>query len=261
MKRKTIFALLSLAAILTLCACAAAPRSDGTENTDAVEAADSAEEADDMATGDAALDNPRNQDGIGERELLAVSFGTSYNDARRLSIGGVEDALEAAFPDWSVRRGFTSQIVLDHVAKRDGVSMDNVSAALNRAVSNGVKYLVVQPTHLMDGFEYHDLAEEVEQYADAFANLSMGAPLLTSDDDFARVAEAVRASTAEYDDGDTAICLMGHGTEAASNAVYGRMQEEFAAQGMDHYYLGTVEAEPSLEDLLEAVKAGSYTKV
>ena len=207
------------------------------------------------------LDNPRNQDDIGEQELLVVSFGTSYNDARRLSIGGVEDALAAAYPDWSVRRAFTSQIVLDHVQERDGVTMDNVRDALDRAVANGVRTLVVQPTHLMNGFEYTELADELASRAGEFEYVAIGAPLLTTDDDFRRVAEAVTASAAEYGDGETALCLMGHGTEAASNGVYEKMQGVLTDMGAQNCYVGTVEAEPSLEDVLSAVQSGDYKRV
>ncbi|MBQ6207758.1 MAG: sirohydrochlorin cobaltochelatase [Oscillospiraceae bacterium] len=210
---------------------------------------------------DAASDNPRNQDGIGERELLVVSFGTSYNETRRLSIGAIESALETAFPDWSVRRAFTSGMILKRLKERDGISMDNVSKALDRAAANGVKTLVVQPTHLMNGFEYQELADALASRADAFEAVSIGAPLLTSDDDFRRVAEAVADATAEYDDGETAIVLMGHGTEADSNGVYEKMQGVFTEAGKAHYYVGTVEATPSLEDVLSAVRAGNYKNV
>ena len=210
---------------------------------------------------DAASDNPRNQDGIGERELLVVSFGTSYNETRRLSIGAIESALETAFPDWSVRRAFTSGMILKRLKERDGISMDNVSEALDRAAANGVKTLVVQPTHLMNGFEYQELADALASRADAFEAVAIGAPLLTSDDDFRRVAEAVADATAEYDDGETAIVLMGHGTEADSNGVYEKMQGVFTEAGKAHYYVGTVEATPSLEDVLSAVRAGSYKNV
>ena len=206
-------------------------------------------------------DNPRNQDGIGEQEMLVVSFGTSYNETRRLSIGAIESALEAAFPDWSVRRAFTSGMILKRLRERDGISMDNVSEALDRAADNGVKTLIIQPTHLMNGFEYQELADEIASRADAFEHVAIGAPLLTSDDDFRRVAEAVAAATAEYDDGETAIVLMGHGTEADSNGVYEKMQGVFTEAGKAHYYVGTVEATPSLEDVLSAVQAGNYKKV
>ena len=219
------------------------------------------DDKDNYNTGDASMDNPRNQDRIGERELLVVSFGTSFNDSRRLTIGTIENTLEAAFPDWSVRRGFTSQIIIDHIKSRDDVSIDNVPDALRRAVSNGVKTLVVQPTHLMSGFEYQELADEISNYADGFEAVAIGEPLLTSDDDFFRVADAVIKATAQYDDGETAICFMGHGTEADSNGVYAKMQSVLTEKGADNYYIGTVEAAPTLEDVLAMVRARDYLKV
>ena len=223
--------------------------------------AEEAEEEENYETGDAALDDPLNQDEIGEKELLVVSFGTSFNDSRRLTIGAIENALKEAYPDWSVRRGFTSQIIIDHVKSRDGEVIDNVAEALERAIENGVKTLVVQPTHLMPGFEYTDLKNELAEYADAFEQIVLSEPLLVSDEDFTAVAEAVVAATKDYDDGETAICFMGHGTEADSNAVYAKMQTVLSDAGMENYFVGTVEAEPSVEDVLEAVQAGNYNKV
>ncbi len=230
------------------------------EETAPSEAAET-EEEENYETGDASLDDPRNADGIGEKELLVVSFGTSFNDSRRLTIGAIEQKLAEQFPDWSVRRGFTSQIIIDHVAKRDGIRIDNVGEALERAAANGVKVLVVQPTHLMDGFEYNDLRDELAEYADAFERIELGDPLLTIDRDYDMVAEAIVDATAEYDDGETAIVFMGHGTEAASNAVYAKMQTILSEAGCEHYYIGTVEAEPSVRDVLEKVQAGSYKRV
>ena len=218
-------------------------------------------EEENYETGDAFLDNPRNQDGIGEKELLVVSFGTSFNDSRRLTIGAIEEALQEAYPDWSVRRAFTSQIIIDHVRSRDGEAIDNVTEALERAAANGVRTLVVQPTHLMSGFEYTDLKNELAEYADTFEQVVLGVPLLNTDEDFSRVAAAVKAATEEFDDGETAICFMGHGTEADSNGVYAGMQQVMEDAGYLNCFIGTVEAEPSVEDVLEAVRAGSYTKV
>lgn len=227
----------------------------------ASEAEAEAEEEENYNTGDASLDNPRNQDDIGEKELLVVSFGTSYNDNRRLTIGAIEERMEQEFSDYAVRRGFTSQIIIDHVKSRDGVAIDNVGEALNRAADNGVKTLVIQPTHLMNGLEYTDLVNEVGEFADAFEQVAVGEPLLTSDEDFQAVIQAITEDTAEYDDGETAICFMGHGTEAESNQVYGKLQELLTAAGHENYFVGTVEAAPSLEDVLAAVKEGNYKKV
>ena len=189
------------------------------------------------------------------------SFGTSYNDSRRLTVGAIENDLESAFPDFSVRRGFTSNIIIDHVNKRDNVLIDDVDAAMNRAVDNGVKTLVVQPTHLMHGLEYDELVKEVGNYADAFDQVVFGEPLLSSDDDFAKVEKAITEWTADYDDGKTAICFMGHGTEADSNEVYQKMQDLLTKDGYANYFVGTVEATPSLEDVLAKVQAGDYERV
>lgn len=216
---------------------------------------------DDAGTGDASKDKARNEDGIGENELLVVSFGTSYNDNRRLTIGAIEDALEKAFPEYSVRRGFTANIIIEHVVRRDGEVIDDVTEALERAKANGVKNLLVQPTHLMNGYEYSDLANELAAYAKDFASIKIGAPLLTSDDDFARVAQAMVDATASYDDGKTAICFMGHGTEAASNGIYAKMQKILTDGGHTNYFIGTVEAEPTVEDVLKLVQDGKYERV
>ena len=223
--------------------------------------AEDAEEEENYETGDASLDDPLNADEIGEKELLVVSFGTSFNDSRRLTVGGIERALQKAFPDWSVRRAFTSQIIIDHVKNRDGEVIDNVTEALDRAVENGVKTLVVQPTHLMHGYEYTDLVNELAEYADAFESITVGEPLVNSEEDFALTAAVLADVTADYDDGKTAIVYMGHGTEAASNEIYAKMQQLMTDAGYENYFIGTVEAEPTLEDVLALVQAGSYERV
>ncbi len=255
--KKLLALLLSATLLLTLLAACGAP-SEGEQTDPEPTQTTEAEEPD---TGDASKDDPRNQDEIGESELLVVSFGTSYNDSRRLTIGAIEGALEKAFPDYAVRRGFTSQIIIDHVKDRDGVTIDNVGQALDRAVANGVKTLVVQPTHLMNGLEYTDLVNELAQYSDAFEKVAVGQPLLTSDEDFQAVMTAITEATKEYDDGKTAICFMGHGTEADSNAVYAKMQTTLTEAGYANYYVGTVEATPSLDDVLAAVQKGEYERV
>ena len=257
---------LTLASLLSGCAYPAV--TSGTVNGNAGEASESAEapeedfleDEENYETGDASLDDPLNEDGIGENELLVVSFGTSYNDSRRLTIGAIERELKEAFPDHSVRRAFTSQIIIDHVKKRDGEVIDNVTEALQRAMDNGVRNLVVQPTHLMHGYEYNDLADELSEYADAFDSIVISEPLLSTDEDFKKVIEAVVRATAEYDDPKTAICFMGHGTEAESNSVYAKMQDMIKEAGYDNYYIGTVEATPTLEDVVELVKQGDYEK-
>jgi len=264
-KRKIIALMLVLTMIMMVIAgCSSKNDAEEQQEEEQQEEEGEAEEEDEenYETGDASLDDPRNGDEIGEKELLVVSFGTSFNDSRRLTIGAIEGAMEKAFPEFSVRRGFTAQIIIDHVFNRDGEVIDNFGQALDRAVANGVKTLVVQPTHLMHGLEYNDVVDELAQYSDAFDQIVVGEPLLTSDEDFERVAKAIYEATKSYDDGETAICFMGHGTEAESNEVYAKMQTVFDSLGYENYFVGTVEAEPSLEDLLTAINdKGTYKKV
>ena len=229
-------------------------------------------------TGDAGNDDPRNEDEIGENELLVVSFGTSFNGSRAADIKGIEDALQAAYPDWSVRRAFTAQIIINHVQARDGEKIDNMGQALDRAVANGVKNLVVQPTHLMHGAEYDEMCEAVEQYKDKFESVAIAEPLLGEVGEDATVIntdkEAVAAAiTAEavkvagYDDAaadGTAFVFMGHGTSHTAKISYSQMQTTMQTLGYDNVFIGTVEGEPedtACDAVIEKVKEAGYTKV
>ena len=234
-----------------------------------------------LDTGDASLDDPRNADDIGEKEILVVSFGTSYNDSRVADIKGIEDAIQAAFPDWSVRRAFTAQIIINHVQARDGEFIDNMDQALQRAVDNGVKQLVIQPTHLMHGAEYDELMESVNAFADKFEAVAVAEPLLGEvgndatviNEDKAAVAEAiVSAALAETDyaamedaanDG-TAFVFMGHGTAHVAKVTYSQMQTQMNTLGYNNVFIGTVEGEPeetACENVIEAVSAAGYKNV
>lgn len=201
------------------------------------------------------------QDTIGENELLVISVGTGYPETRRLTIDAIVGALGRAFPEYTVCRGFTNQVIIDRIKEREGISIDNVAEALTRAEANGVKNLVIQPTHLMDGFEYRKMVLEAEKHRDAFVSLSIGAPLLTSEEDFQLVAEALVSCTAAYHDGKTAVCYMGHGTETASNEVYEKMQKLLWESGRKNYFIGTMEAAPTAKDILAMVKTGKYSRV
>lgn len=232
-------------------------------------------------TGDASKDDSRNQDDIGENELLVVSFGTSFNDSRVADIKGIEDALQEAFPDWSVRRAFTAQIIINHVQARDGEKIDNMDQALERAVENNVKNLVIQPTHLMHGAEYDELVEAVEAYKDQFESVKIAEPLLGEvgedasvvNDDKAAVAKAITAQaveTAGFDSLDaakedgTAFVFMGHGTSHTAKISYSQMQTQMSDLGYENVFIGTVEGEPeetACEAVIEAVAEAGYKKV
>jgi len=232
-------------------------------------------------TGDASLDDTLNQDGIGENEILVVSFGTSFNDSRAKDISGIEKAIAAAYPDWSVRRAFTAQIIINHIQARENAPIDNMEQALDRAVANGVKNIIIQPTHLMHGAEYDEMKEAVEKYADKFESVAISEPLLgtvgaTGDevnDDKKTVSEAVTAEAlkdAGYDsieaakaDG-VAFVFMGHGTSHTAKVSYTQVQNQMLELGYDNVWIGTVEGEPEeteCEYVIDAVAEAGYKKV
>lgn len=234
-----------------------------------------------LDTGDASLDDPRNADEIGEKEILVVSFGTSFNDSRVEDVKGTEDALQEAFPDWSVRRAFTAQIIINHVQARDNEAIDNMEQALERAAANGVKELVIQPTHLMHGAEYDEMMEALEAYQDKFEKIAVAEPLLGEvgndatviNADKAAVAAAVVADTAadggfadaaDAKEQGTAFVMLGHGTAHVAKVTYSQMQTQMAELGYDNVFIGTVEGEPeetACEAVIEAVKEAGYKNV
>ena len=193
--------------------------------------------------------------------ILVVSFGTSYNDSRHITIGAIEDAIRETYPDYDVRRAFTAQIIIDKLAERDGIVIDNFEQAMDKLVEEGVQKVVVQPTHLMAGYEYTDVLNSLQSnYADKFEAIVLGDPLLTSDEDYSEGVEAICDATAEYDDGQTAICFMGHGTEADSNEDYTHLQQVLTDAGHTSYFVGTVEATPTFDDVVEAAQAAGFTR-
>ena len=234
-----------------------------------------------LDTGDASKDDPRNQDEIGEKELLVVSFGTSFNDSRVADIKSIEDALQAANPDWSVRRAFTAQIIINHIQARDGEKIDNMEQALERAIANGVKQLVVQPTHLMHGAEYDEMCAAIEKVRDKFESVEIAEPMLGEvgndatviNADKEAVAKAVVAaalsesgyeSTAAAKEAGVAYVLMGHGTAHVAKVTYSQMATQMEKLGYENVFIGTVEGEPedtSCEAVIAAVKEAGYTTV
>ena len=234
-----------------------------------------------LDTGDASKDDPRNQDEIGEKELLVVSFGTSFNDSRVADIKSIEDALQAANPDWSVRRAFTAQIIINHIQARDGEKIDNMEQALERAVANGVKQLVVQPTHLMHGAEYDEMCAAIDKVRDKFGSVEIAEPMLGEvgsdttviNADKEAVAKAVVAaalsesgyeSTAAAKEAGVAYVLMGHGTAHVAKVTYSQMATQMDKLGYENVFIGTVEGEPedtSCEAVIAAVKEAGYTTV
>lgn len=237
--------------LLAFAGCSGAPAADSGEGETP---ADPAGEAPETAPGEAA------PEAAASKVLLVTSFGTSYNDNRDLSIGSIEQKLQAAYPDYEVRRAFTSQIIIDKLKERDGLEIDNVTEAMDRLVSDGVREVVVQPTHVMSGFEYDDVAAEVAPYADKFDSFKVGSPLLVSDADYDEVVSIITGETKGYDTEGAAIVFMGHGTEHEANAAYAKLQQHLTDAGYANYFVGTVEATPTLDDVLALVQNSGAKK-
>ena len=239
---------------MTGCSNTSQPAPDASNESGAADVSDSALESQDPSSADSSSDT-------GKKVLLVVSFGTSYNDNRDLSIGSIENALQTAYPEYEVRRAFTSQIIIDKLKERDGLEIDNVTQAMDRLVADGIKEVIVQPTHVMNGYEYDDVIAEITPYEDKFDSFKVGNPLLISDDDYKEVVSILTEQTKEYNVPETAIVFMGHGTEHEANATYAKLQQFLIDGGYNNYFIGTVEATPSLEDVLSLVKDSGAQKV
>lgn len=240
MKLKKIFAAVLTGAMLAgLCGC-------GTASPSTEKAAEDAA----AVKGDAS-----------KKAILVVSFGTSYNETREATIGAIEKAIEASFPDYDVRRAFTSQTIIDKLKERDGEEIDNVTEAMDRLVSDGIGTLVVQPTHVMNGYEYEEMLELCAPYEDRFVSVSYGKPMLTSAEDYEEAIEAVAAETPEMTADDTAVIFVGHGTEHFANATYSALAYRLNADGYKKTFVGTVEAYPDMDDIKEKVAESGVSKV
>lgn len=186
--------------------------------------------------------------------VLAVSFGTSYRETREKAIGAIEQEIRDAFPGFEFRRAYTSPTICRILRERDGIEIDNVQEALERLAKDGYERVVVQTTHVICGFEYDRMKETVDSYRDRFAELACGRPLLDMDQDYRDVALVLGEELAEFRKPGTDIVLMGHGTEHAANASYFKLQQALTGAGLEDFLVGTVEASPTLDNMVKRVR-------
>ena len=194
--------------------------------------------------------------------LLVVSFGTSFADAREKNITAIENALADAFPEYEVRRAFTSGMILKKLRERDGICIDSVPEAMERLVRDGVQQVVVQPTHVMNGGEFDKMVRDVRVYEGRFQSLKIGRALLSDDHDYDALIETVFSADAAMVAPDTALVYMGHGTDHEANRGYAHLQEKLFAAGYNNIFVGTVEATPTVEDVLALMaQQGGFHRV
>lgn len=192
--------------------------------------------------------------------ILVVSFGTSYEDTREMTIGAIEKKIQEAYPDYEVRRAFTSQIIIDKLLKRDKLEIDNVKAAMERLIADGVKKLVVQPTHVMNGEEYDEMMGIIVEYKDKFESFKVGSPLLTASDDYKQLVEEVMAEMPKLGDKECLV-FMGHGTAHFANATYAALEYTFRDMGYDRVFVGTVEGYPTFDEVLKQAEKAGVSKI
>lgn len=179
-----------------------------------------------------------------KQAILTVSYGTAEANALRASIAATESAIAQAFPAWEVRRAFTGRRIRE-ILQKSGVTVDSVDEALARLAADGFSTVILQPTHILPGDEYESIRAAAENYADRFAKITVGAPLLRTQQDLCELTDFLAAEYA-----NSATVLMGHGSAHAENRLYAELAALCAARTDAQLYVATLEATPSLDDLL-----------
>ncbi len=199
---------------------------------------------------------------VRDKAILVVSFGTSYNENRKMTIGAIENIVAERHPDWVVRRAFTSKMIIEKLMKRDNERIDYIDDAMERLMADGIRIVIVQPTHIMNGMEYDDIVDIVSEYADDFDHIFIGKPLLTSEDDYDLVVDAIgrtHVKEAKEIAGDkAAVVLMGHGTEHFANATYSQLHLKLQLSEHSNVFVTTVEGFPKYEDTISLMEGRGY---
>ena len=194
-----------------------------------------------------------------EKALLAVSFGTSYEDTLEKNIAAIERDLAAAFPERTLRRAFTSGMILRRWKRERGVEIDDVPAALERLAGEGYADILIQPTHVMNGEEYHKLADQAEGFRSRFDKLTVGVPLLTAAEDYLDLGRALMEILPPKRE-ERAVLYMGHGSEHQANSAYALREYAFHDLGRDDVIVGTVEGYPNFDAAIRRLKERPQVK-
>lgn len=189
-----------------------------------------------------------------KKAILAVSFGTSHEDSRKVTIDAIEDSMRQAFPEYPVYRAWTSKMIIRKLKNRDNIIVPTVKEAMEQMAADGITDVLVQPTHVINGIENDRMKEDALSFQDSFHSISFGDPMLTTEDDSHKVIAAI-AREFSHITKDQALVFMGHGTTHFANSIYAALDYTFKDKGYHNFFLGTVEAYPSMESLKKMVKA------
>ncbi len=193
-----------------------------------------------------------------KRALLVASFGTSYKETRKKNIEAIENRLQEEFSDYVVYRAFTSKMIKQKLEK-EGLLIFDIPQALEQMKKNGVKEVLVQPTHIINGIEYDLLREEIAPYLEQFQSILVGSPLLTKHEDYIELATIIKESYLVKK--EEALVLMGHGSKHHANASYPAFEYVLKDLGYENIFVGTVEGYPSLEEVKKQLEKQGYQKV
>lgn len=194
------------------------------------------------------------------KAILVVSFGTSYAETRAKTIDATEAAISAAYPDFEIRRAFTSKMIIKILKDRDGIQVDTPEEALKRLQADGFTEVHVQSLHIINGSEFHDTLKVCNRYRELFPVFSFGTALLNSPGDYQAVVGAFVNHCPALQEGE-ALVLMGHGSVHSANAAYPALDYTFKQMGHPHVHVGTVEGYPELSEVLEMIAPHGYKKV
>lgn len=192
--------------------------------------------------------------------ILVVSFGSTYKETREKNIGGIETLIHHRYPDMKLYRAFTSEIIIKVLKQRDSIEIMDVEQALQQMKKDGITHVYVQPTHIIDGIENHKAYETVQQWKNEFEYIGMAKPLLGDQEDYRKVVEAIWDNLKEGVK-NNALILMGHGSDHKANISYEYLEDAFHKAGHTNVHLATVEAEPTIEDVIMKMEPIEYQRV
>ena len=195
-----------------------------------------------------------------DKAILVVSFGTSYEASRKATIEKIEQDIRNAFQDHRIYRAWTSKFIISILKKRDNYTVPTVKEALEQMITDGIREVVVQPTHILDGIENNIMKEEILSYKESFDKIAFGTPLLADSKD---ESQAINAVTTEFSDlkETEALVFMGHGTTHQVNTVYAGLDQKFKESAHANVFIGTVEVDPTIHDLVKEVTSFQPSKI